>query len=392
MNSPATCEGLPVRLTLGLFLISGITPAVARTCTALLEYDEILSVVTTNFFDQTFNGLDWDAHIADFRTDVTCEADSRAVAAIVNSALSALDASHTALYTRADQHYWGLHSFYWGLEAYANNSTRDRYEINFSGIWADRIDDRWHATFVLEGSPAQRAGVLAGDELVALDESEFQPLAFRRRSAVLAVSSDGQTVRELQIQPVRQSLNRGFDNAALASAQVLRLDGKRAGFFHVWSGSEVIRRAMNEALAEFEIERVDALILDFRGGYGGVAEEHIAAIRGSAYLSRIPMFVLIDGSVRSGKELVAGVIKRDGLGTLVGETTAGAFLLGGRFPLFDGKYLLYLAVGNGPAPVIPGIGQIERNGIQPDVHVSPCRRYCAGRDPIFERTADLIFE
>src|SRR5690606_5383014 len=175
----------------------------------------------------------------------------------------------------------------------------------------------------------------------------------------------GRTTRTVEIRPIRQSLNRAFDEAARASQQILAVDGKRLGVFHVWSGSAEIRRALAEALAEFEAQQVDALLLDFRGGYGGMTEAHIAPLRESAYLRSVPLVVLVDDSVRSGKELVVGVIKRDGVGTLVGARTAGAYLLGGRVPLFDDKYLLYLAVGDGPPPDIPGIGQIEGNGIEP---------------------------
>jgi C-terminal processing protease CtpA/Prc len=215
-------------------------------------------------------------------------------------------------------------------------------------------------------------------------------MEFRREASELTVSSDGRTVRQIQLQPIWESLNVGFNNASRASTKVLLVGGKRVGFFHVWSGSEVIRSAMNEALADFETQRVEALLLDFRGGYGGMTEDNIAALRESVYLSQIPVYVLIDDSLRSGKELVVGIIKRDELGTLVGAKTAGEFLLGGRFSFFDGKYLLYLAVGDGPPPVIPGIGQIEGNGIEPQVSVAPCRRYCAGQDPILQAALDLI--
>src|SRR5690606_15470885 len=182
-----------------------------------------------------------------------------------------------------DQHYWGLHSFYWGIESASRGVSGDRYEVNSSGLWAERIGGKWFARFVLEGSPAARAGVLAGDELVALDGAEFHPLAFASSASELTVSSDGRTTRTVEIRPIRQSLNRAFDEAARASQKILAVDGKRLGVFHVWSGSAEIRRALAEALAEFEAQQVDALLLDFCGGYGGMTEAHIAPLRESAY-------------------------------------------------------------------------------------------------------------
>jgi C-terminal processing protease CtpA/Prc len=117
---------------------------------------------------------------------------------------------------------------------------------------------------------------------------------------------------------------------------------------------------------------------------------YLRTLRDSAYLSEIPKFFLIDDGARSGKELVAGIVKRAGLGTLVGSTTAGYYLGGSPFRLFDEKYFVYVAVGGGSP--IPGIGVIEGIGIEPDIAVLPCRTYCGGHDPQLGRALELIGE
>lgn len=147
---------------------------------------------------------------------------------------------------------------------------------------------------------------------------------------------------------------------------------------------------MEIALDDFEDRGIDFLIIDYRGGYGGTSEDYLNKIRESAYWQNVPKYFLIDDSVRSGKEMLAGIIKRDGLGTLVGSTTAGYFLGASPFRLFDDKYFLLLAIGDGTVPVLPGIGRIEGVGVTPDIFIEPCRMYCAEHDPVLEKAIELI--
>ncbi len=112
---------------------------------------------------------------------------------------------------------------------------------------------------------------------------------------------------------------------------------------------------------------------------------YLRKIRESAYWGKVRKYFLIDDSVRSGKEMLAGIVKRDGVGTLVGSRTAGYFLGASPFRFFHDKYFLLLAVGDGTVPVLPGIGRIEGVGVTPDVFVEPCRMYCAEHHPVLER-------
>ena len=361
----------------------GSVAAIAQPCQPLQEFDEIMSVVTERFFDQTFNGLNWSDRVKVHRSEIDCTDDAQGVARIVNALLTELNASHTALYTAYDMHYWGLNALF----SFDNS---DAYAMDFSGIWPEQYDRTWYVKHVFEESPADQAGVLRGDELISIDGTPFIPVGFRGNAATLSVSSDGRTTRDVEIETLRQTVMRGFVDASRASTKVLPVDDKRVGYFHLWTARDAILESMNDALAEFEAMQVDAIILDYRGGYGGTSEDYLASIKGSLFLSEVQKYFLIDDSVRSGKEMLAGIVKRDGLGTLVGSTTAGYFLGASPFRFFDDKYFLLLAIGSGTIPTIPGVGQIEGIGIEPHVSVEPCRMHCAGRDPQFERALELI--
>jgi len=72
--------------------------------------------------------------------------------------------------------------------------------------------------------------------------------------------------------------------------------------------------------------------------------------------------LLVDGSTRSGKEVIAHAFKRHGIGRLVGERTAGAVLSGRPFVLRDTSLLML------PVADVQVEGQrLEGVGVEPDV-------------------------
>src|SRR5690606_23645663 len=229
-----------------------------------------------------------------------------------------------------------------------------------------------------------------GDELLAIAGEEFSPLGFGPGVSTLGLSSDGRIVRTVSLETRRQSVMRGFVDAARASERIISVGSKRIGYFHLWTARDAILESMEAALERFENDRVDALVMDYRGGYGGTSEDYLTRLRERSFWRKVPKYFMIDDSGRSGKEMLAGIVRRDGLGTLVGSRTAGYFLGASPFRFFDDRSLLLLAVGDGAVPVLPGIGRIEGVGIPPDVIVEPCRRYCEGRDPILAKALELI--
>src|SRR5437870_2299544 len=118
-----------MRAILGVALLLRSFVALAQTCDPLHEYDEITSTVTEQFYDKTYNGLDWGARVSAYRHDVDCSDGATELAVVVNRLLAELHASHTALFTAADLDYWGLNSFFGQFESL------DAYPLYFTGIW-----------------------------------------------------------------------------------------------------------------------------------------------------------------------------------------------------------------------------------------------------------------
>jgi carboxyl-terminal processing protease len=293
--------------------------------------------------------------------------------------LSELHASHTALYTRSDIHYWGLNSLF--------SSSPADYRLYFAGIWPERRGEQWYVRYVLEDSPAARAGIAQGDQLLQLNDAAFSPFAFTEHADSLVIRSTDNVRRTLSVQSEYQNIMEAFIAASKASRRIFTVSGKRVGYFHLWAARDSILQAMEGALAEFEASRVDALIVDFRGGYGGTSPDYLASLRASTHLLSVPRFFLIDEGVRSGKEMLAAMVKKEKLGILVGSKTAGAFL--GAVPVrffADRYFLLVAAYGSVPVDLPP----IEGVGVRPDVEVPLCRARCGGRDAQLEKVLELI--
>jgi carboxyl-terminal processing protease len=368
------------RIALLLSLVATAIPALAQdSCRAQSEYDEIVSAVTEGFYDKTFSGLDWPSRVTHYRTSVSCNADAERVARVINKLLDELKASHLGVYTRNDFHYWGLNSLF--------SPDNTRYSLNFAGLWPERRGGRWHAKYVFEGSAAARAGIAQGDELIRLNGAVFDPFSFTGQHDSVVFSSKRGKRQTVSLRAEHISVMQAFVDASRASSRIFDAEGRRVGYFHLWGARDGVLKALEDSLAEFATSRVDALILDFRGGYGGTSLDYLKALLASQYLMNIPKFVLIDDGVRSGKEMLAAIMKRDKLATLVGSRTAGAFLGATPVRFFDDRYFLLLAAFGG-AP--QGMPPVEGVGVSPDVEVPPCRQHCAGQDPQLKRALDLV--
>jgi carboxyl-terminal processing protease len=367
-----------------------VAQSVEDDCTALRDISVVLSVVTEQFYDRSFNGLNWSSEVADAVEATQCSDNPAQVTERVNALLARLNASHTAVYSQSDLDYWGLNSLF-------HFEGMDAYTLPFAGVWAalegsgQSANPRWFATHVLNGSAAEIAGILQGDELMLLNGDAFRPIGFLPGINRVQVSSDGVTSREVTIEVPVQSVMRAFVDASAASARVLDLQsiGKRIAYYRIWAARDQIQRNFQQEMENFSESDIDALIIDLRGGFGGTSDDYLSAVRFMRVQNPVPVYFLIDDSVRSGKELLAALVRRDGLGTLVGSTTAGYYLSGRMNRLLDNRYFLYVAVGTFPTP---GTGDIEGIGVAPDIEVAPCRQHCNGSDPILDRVLQLIIE
>src|SRR5215468_10175236 len=367
------------------------------------DFDEVWRIVQDRFYDRTLHGLDWKAIGDKYRPLAAAATTEREREAVINRMLSELHASHTGYYTPEDTAYYDLADIFApGLRRQLKSAFPDgKVAYTGIGIFTRSIDGRTFVSGVLNGLPADKAGLLVGDELIAADGAPFEPVESfadkggRKVTLTIRRTRDADPQR-LTVVPERIEPNDAFLRAMRAGTRVIEHGGARIGYIHVWSYA---RNAYQELLAEQistgPLKDVDALIWDLRDGWGGAVPDYLDIFNARAPTMvmterdgdksvinakwRKPAAVLINGGTRSGKEVLAYGFKKYGYGPLIGTRSAGA-LLAARAFLLDGGLLL-LPV----ADVTVDGERLEGTGVSPTIEVPFDIPYAAGADPQLER-------
>ena len=242
---------------------------------------------------------------------------------------------------------------------------------------------------VIEGTPAQEAGLMAGDLLYEVDGTCVQGMDLN--SAVALVKGDEGTIVHLTV--IREGetdyLEFDVERRKLENETVtyeMMEDG--IGYIQIQEFDGVTVDQFSEALDACRREGMQGLILDLRGNPGGNLSTVCEIARmmlpeglivyteekngdreeytcdGSRQLTE-PLVVLVDSNSASASEILAGAVKDYGIGTLVGTTTFGKGIVQRIMKLSDGS-AVKLTVSKYYTPKGNNIHEI---GISPDVEV-----------------------
>ncbi|SDB08033.1 S41 family peptidase [Bauldia litoralis] len=317
----------------------------------------------------------------------------------IDFVLASLDVSHTGRFAPEELAYYELVDvFRYGLRERIRQIFPPDGDVTYAGIGIASVadGDRVFITDVYDGGPADRAGLLVGDEILAVDDEPFAEIgSFRNkagRSAAVSIrrTADGAPF-DISVPVEKLSPADTFVSAIAGSAEVIEHDGYGIGYLRLWAYTEravegVIEEALTGPLAE-----ADGLVLDLRSRWGGAPGDAADTfVGGSPEMTMVfrddkidliharwrkPIVAIIDEGTRSGMEILAYALKENGV-TLIGEPTAADVLAGRAFWLPDGS-LLEIAV----ADVFVDGGRLEDVGVQPDIAVPFDFRHAAGADP-----------
>ena len=244
----------------------------------------------------------------------------------------------------------------------------------------------------IDGSPAQKAGLHAGDIILKVDGVEVSGLSVGQvASQVLGPAGTQVTLtiqdpktgktREVTIQRARINL-RNVTWHMIPGTTIAHL--RLAGF------SQGVTQDLQRAIQEIQTQGGTGLILDLRNNPGGLLSEAVGVasqfmtggnvllernakgeikpvpVGSGGVAPRIPTVVLINAGTASAAEIVSGALQDAHRAELVGETTFGTGTVLNEFPLSDGS-ALSLATEEW---LTPNGGSIWHHGISPDVQVS----------------------
>jgi carboxyl-terminal processing protease len=241
----------------------------------------------------------------------------------------------------------------------------------------------------LPGSPAEAAGILAGDQVVTVDGEDITDLD---QSVIISmVRGPAGTEVVLGIERAGEAdvleITVTRDRITLPSVDYEILDGN-VGYLQLFQFGPTSNEEVREALVEMEAEDLSGLILDLRtntGGYLDVTldiisyfvEDGVILIEedsedrveyqafGNPIAPTVPMVILVDQVSASGSELMAGALQDRGRATIVGMPTFG-----------KGSVQTWRRLSNGGGVRItisrwltPSGYSVSPDGIQPDIEV-----------------------
>jgi len=262
-------------------------------------------------------------------------------------------------------------------------------EGEFSGVGIEMSITDGIITVItpLIGTPAEAAGVLAGDMILAIDGESTEGMslsqaAYRIRGEI--GSEVVLTVRHEDGEIVDIAIRR--DTITIAAAEGSLKDDGRIGYVRLYRYEQDTTIELNNAISTFDLENLDGFILDLRNNPGGLMNEAInVASRfvddgvvlitserlsdGKKYYSRgnelpnLPLAILINRGTASASEITAGAIRDNDMGILIGETSFGKgvfqqlieFTDGSALKLTTGEYFTpdgYVVNGTGLKPDI----------------------------------------
>jgi carboxyl-terminal processing protease len=381
---------------------------VARPETQLTVFDEVWQTVRDHFYDPTLRHLDW-AALRDKYRPLAAAASDEEHSAVINRMLDELAASHTRYYTPADPAYYQLLDIFAGpLRRELRRTFPDGQVVYPSiGIFTQRIEAKDFISGVLDGSPAAKAGLQVGDELLAADGAPYHPM----RSLTAKVNQEvtlqvrrslHEPPHEVVVVPQQTRPNEAFLKGMQESARVINTHGVAIGYIHVWSyAGAQYQRLLEREIFSGTLKEAEALVLDLRDGWGGAQAQYLDLLNaqgptvtmvdrhGEVSVANVkwrkPVAMLINRGTRSGKEILAYGFKKYGLGEMIGTRTAGAVLAARAFLLSDGSLLL-LAVND----VFVDGQRLEGVGVTPTIEVPFTLEYAQGKDPQLERALELL--
>jgi carboxyl-terminal processing protease len=390
---------------------AGTSPQAAANSNAAV-LDEVWQTVRDHFYDPSLHGLDWVSIRTRYAPQATAAGSEEALGDVINAMLAELHASHTELYTPAEPAYYQLADIFAGaLRHRGLERVFPDGKITYPGIGiftsADAVGHIF-VTGVIGDAPAQRAGLLVGDEIIAADGAPFRPiLSFRNRIGSPVVLSfrrqAGGAVESTPVTPAELQPHEMFLEGLKASARLIPTEnGLHIGYVHIWSyAGDTYQQALEQLLGEGVLKDADALVLDLREGWGGAVPDYLDLFNSRAPTMQVrdrngrirvdnvkwrrPAAMLVNERSRSGKEVLAYGFEKYGLGEVIGSRTSGAVLAATAFLMSNGDLLL-LAVDD-----VRVDGQrLEGTGVDPTIAVPFDSRYSAGHDPQLDRAISVL--
>lgn len=269
----------------------------------------------------------------------------------------------------------------------------------------------------LKGSPAERAGVKAGDKIIRIGETSAEKLSSDEAVKLIR----GEEGTKVSITFFRKGVKDPIDvDLIREKIEIPTIATKKTeeGVFVIslYNFSAVSPNAFKGALREFVESDTDKLVLDLRNNPGGYLEAaldmaswflpagktvvtenfgeksnkepHIYRSKGyNVFNDNLKMVILVNGGSASASEILAGALSEYGKAVLLGENTFGKGSVQELVDV-DDKTSLKVTVAHW---FTPNGKSISNGGLKPDVEVRLTEENTKnGRDPQLEEAVKYL--
>ena len=244
---------------------------------------------------------------------------------------------------------------------------------SFSGIGVQFTiqNDTINIVAVISGGPSEGVGVLAGDKIVQVNDSNFTGKGINNEKVMHTLRGEKGTQVTIGVKRagtdelLRYTITRGDIPVHSVDAKFIIEPAKgkdKIGFIRVNKFGEHTYNEFIQALAELKAEGAKKYIIDLRENSGGYMEQAIkmcneflnagelivyaqgraypryeAKANGAGRFKNVPLVVLIDNFSASASEIFSGAMQDNDRATIIGRRSFGKGLVQQQMPFADGS-------------------------------------------------------
>ncbi len=245
-----------------------------------------------------------------------------------------------------------------------NNQTKGEFE----GIGVEIESKNGQIVIVtpLDGSPAQKAGLKAGDIISKVNGTDISGLPVDQVVQKILGAAGTQVQLTIQNPTTGATRDLTLTRARITIQNVTwqQIPGTTIADIRIAAFSQGVSGNLEKVLAQVKQDNITGIILDLRDDPGGLLDEAIGVssqflnsgdvllekdaagnithvpVRPNGSITSLPMVVLVNQGTASAAEIVAGSLQDAHRATLLGVTTYGTGTVLNQFPLSDGSALL----------------------------------------------------
>lgn len=239
---------------------------------------------------------------------------------------------------------------------------------SFSGVGIQFVirQDTIHVQNVIQNGPAERAGILAGDKIVMVDDQTFVGKAVTNQEAMKRLKGPKNTKVKIGVLRYGHSKPQSFvvtrGDIPIKSVSATYMIDDKTGYIRIKSFGETTYAELLVALAKLGESGFQNLIIDLRDNTGGYLQSAVQMANeflpknklivytegrksprqdfrsdGRGSYKQTPLVVLINEGSASASEIFAGTMQDNDRATVIGRRSFGKGLVQKQIEFSDGS-------------------------------------------------------